>query len=580
MKSMRYTAAAMAFLFALLLAPTPIAFATPGDWWADYFPNPNLEGTPVLSRPDAAIDFDWGGGSPDPAIPADGFSVRWTREEWFGGGTYRFLARTDDGVRIWVGGELVLDEWHDRQADWVTADRYIPAGVTTVVVEYYEHGGGAIAYVSWERLTGGATWRAAYFDNKELSGDPVLLRDDPAIDFDWSTASPDPAVPADNFSVRWTRTLGFTAGTYRFLASCDDGVHIYVDGQTVVSAWQTQQLPNTHSGEVQLDEGQHTIVVTYFEQGGEASAHVWWERRDAVSGWEGLYYDNPDLVGGPALVRDDAEINFDWGGGPPVDWMPDDNFSVQWSRTVDFAPGYYIFKVQADDGMQFWLDGELLMDKWHLMQGELHYRDGVYLEGLHQLVVKYFEQNGGARIHFWWEASTADGVMPRYDDPTMDPWHAEFFTNPNLEGAPALRRIDPALDYDWGLSAPAWAIPADNFSARWTQTLLFDAGVYRFTAAADDGIRLWVDGRLLIDAWQATPGTHSAATWLAAGGHRLQVEYFDQSGNAMAHLTWERVQANTAQPAQPVGSSSATIRSDLEQYPTAPPGWPRGIMLY
>jgi len=543
----------------------PTVAAAPGPWWADYFPNPNLAGTPALSRTDSAIGFEWGTGSPDAAVPADNFSVRWSRDEWFAGGTYRFLARSDDGIRIRVGDDLVLDEWHDRQATWTWVDRYIPEGVHTVVVEYYEHTGAAVVQVGWEKIASGATWRAEYYDNQSLEGDPVVIRDEGAIDFDWATGSPDAAVPADHFSARWTRTLGFTTGTYRFLASCDDGVRISVDGRLVVDAWQKQSLPNTRTGEITLSEGQHTVVVEYFEQGGEASAHVWWERRDSVSGWRGLYYDNPNLVGGPALARDDPEIKFDWGVGPPVDWMLDDDFSIRWTRTVTFDPGYYIFKVQSDDGMRLWLDGSLVMNKWRPMEGELHYLDGVYLEGPHELVVEYFERTGHARIHFWWDRSTPWGVMPCASDPTLDPWHTEFFANPNLEGPPAMTRVDTALDYDWGLGAPAPGLPSDGFSVRWTQPLYFSAGRYRFITTTDDGVRLWVDGRLLIDAWQPMRGTRAAVAYLEEGVHEVRMEYFERSGAAMARLTWH---PTTPSPQRPTPAS-----------PAHPPDPPWGLPL-
>jgi len=540
-------------LFALLfpfIGPG-IAHAAPGPWWADYFPNRDLSGAPVLSRMDDVIGFDWGLSSPDGSLPADDFSVRWTRDEWFAGGTYRFLFRSDDGIRIWVGGDLVVNEWHDRQATWSWVDRYVPEGVHTVIVEYYEHTGAAAVQVGWEKVVGGATWKAEYYDNQDLAGDPVLVRPDGAIDFDWGSGSPDPAVPADHFSVRWTRVLGFTAGTYRFLASCDDGVRVYVDGQVVVDAWQKQKLPNTRTGEIALADGQHTVVVEYFEEGGEAAAHVWWERRDPASGWRGLYYDNPNLVGGPALARDDPEIDFDWGLAGPADWMPDDHFSVRWSRTVVFEPGYYVFKVQSDDGMRFWLDGALLMDKWHPMQGELHYHDGVYLEGPHELVVEYFEQTGAARIRFWWEPSTPYGVMPRAADPTLDPWTVEFYANPNLEGTPVLTRVDTALDHNWGLGAPAPGLPPDGFSVRWTQPLYFEGGTYRFVTTTDDGVRLWVDDRLLVDAWRPMRGARVAVVRLEKGVHLVRMEYFERSGAAMARLTWWRIVASATTPSAP-----------------------------
>jgi hypothetical protein len=570
-------------VFLLALSRVPVASAAPGPWWADYFANPNLEGAPALSREDAVIGFEWGTGSPNPALPADNFSVRWTREEWFAGGTYRFLARTDDGVRIWVGGELVLDEWHDRQDLWTSSERYVPEGVHTVVVEYFEHTGAAVAEVGWEKLVGGAAWRGAYFANQNLQGDPVLTRDDTAIDFDWGTGSPAGAVPADQFSVRWIRTLGFTGGTYRFLASCDDGVRVLVDDQLVIDAWRKQALPNTRTGQVTLSEGQHVVTVEYFEEGGEASAHVWWELRDAVSGWEGRYFDNPDLVGGPALVRDDAAIDFDWGVGPPVDWMPDDNFAIRWTRTVDFTPGYYIFKLRSDDGLRFWLDGELLIDKWHDMEAQLHYFDTAYLEGPHQLLVEYYEHTGRAQVAFWWEPSTAYGVMPRADDPTLDPWHTEFFANPDLQGDPTFIRIDEALDYDWGTGAPVDSVPPDGFSVRWTQPLYFDASTYRFTVTTDGGVRLWVDDRLLIDAWYPAHGSRSAATWLTAGVHRIRMEYFDDGGAALARLRWAKVAgggggAATSPPAERISLAAARLAAELDRsWHDEMPHRPRGL---
>ena len=221
------------------------------------------------ARPSRAttIRFEWGTGSPGAGIPADNFSARWTRDEWFEAGTYRFSYRSDDGIRIWVGSTLVVDDWRDRQATWSFVDHFISRGTHRVRVEYYEHGGSAAIQVAWERVSGGAAWRAEYFNTRDLSGPPVLTRYDPAIDFDWGLGSPDPAVPADDFSVRWTRVLGFTPGTYRFYASCDDGVRVYVDGQHILDAWRDQRLPNNTTGEITLSGGQHTVVVEYYERG-------------------------------------------------------------------------------------------------------------------------------------------------------------------------------------------------------------------------------------------------------------------------------------------------------------------------
>ena len=132
------------------------------------------------------------------------------------------------------------------------------------------------------------------------------------------------------------------------MASCDGGVRVYVDGARVIDAWQDQKLPNTRWGDLNVSAGQHTIAVEYYEHGGEASAHVWWKQLGTFAGWEGRYYDNAEFRGGPALVRDDSAIDFDWGEGAPADWMPADNFSAVWTRQLTFAPGYYRFNVRGD----------------------------------------------------------------------------------------------------------------------------------------------------------------------------------------------------------------------------------------
>ena len=541
-------------LVAMLVGSGPAVAAppsAPGKWWGDYFATPDLSGAPALSRYDDAINFDWRSDSPASGLPKDNFSIRWVRDEWFAGGTYRFKILSDDGVRVWVGDQLVVDEWRDRWAEPFFVDRYIPAGTYRVRVEYYDHTGDATISVAWDRLVGGAAWRGEYYNNIELEGWPALMRDDRAVDFDWGYGSPDPAVHADDFSVRWTHALSFEAGTYRFLASTDDGVRLWVDGGLVIDAWINQKLPNTHTGDLALAAGQHTVVVEYYEHGGEASAHVWWKPLDTFAAWHGEYFANRDFIGGPALVRGDAEINFDWGVGPVVDWMPDDNFAARWTRTVDFAPGYYRFVVYADDGARLWVDDGIVIDKWQDMEYELHYVDGTYLAGPHVIRLEYYEHTGHARVRFWWEPGTTGNApptsLPAAAAPAAapaaaaaDPWAASYFANTALTGEPVLARVETALDHNWGLGSPGAGVPRDHFSARWTQPLHFQAGTYRFTTYTDDGVRLWVDGRLLIDSWRPMRGYRNATVQLSEGAHDVRVEYYERTGVALARLTWQR----------------------------------------
>ena len=551
-----------------LVAPAPAALAQTA-WYGEYFANPSLSGAPTLTRYESRLRFDWGGGSPGGGVPVDDFSARWTRTEWFDAGTYRFSYRSDDGIRTWVDGTLVVNDWQDRQAGWSFADHTISRGTHTVRVEYFEHVGGASVEMAWERVSGGAAWRAEYFDNRKLSGSPVLVRYDAAVDFDWKDGSPHAKVPSDNFSVRWSRGLGFNGGTYRFYASCDDGVRIFVDGNFVVNAWRNQQLPNTNTGDIYLGEGQHTVTVEYYEHGGKASAHVWWKRLGGFAGWEGRYYDNAELRGGPALVRDDAEINFDWGEGAPAGWMPADNFSAVWTRSVQFTPGYYRFNVRSDDGFRVWLDNGLVMDFWRPMAYEYHYVDGIYLDGARALRVEYFEQGGGARIRFWMDPA---GMVTPVPTPAPTPvpvqigsWQGEYFNNRELSGNPAVVRSDQTVDFNWGWGAPVVGINPDNFSVRWTGTFNFDGGRYSFTTTSDDGVRVSVDGQRIIDAWIPMRGTRTGTITLSPGSHTVRVEYFERFQAAMVRLSWQRVGGaamGPATPVAPVGCQGGPLRLD------------------
>lgn len=560
-----------------------------GEWYAEYFNNATLSGGPTLTRYETNLTFDWGGGSPGEGIPADNFSARLVRDVWFDGGTYHFSYRADDGVRVWVGDSLVIDDWQEGQATWKFIDHYVASGVQRVRIEYFEHGGGAALQIGWDKLNAGETWQGSYFANQNLAGNPVLVRNEAAIDFDWDSGSPDAVVPADGFSARWTRNLGFEAGSYRFYGSCDDGVRIIVDGQPVLDAWKKQQLPNTQHGDIVLGAGQHSVIVEYFEEGGEANAHVWWDRLDTIQGWEGRYYDNNKFRGGPSIIRDDAEINFDWGQGAPANWIPSDDFSVVWTRNINFAPGLYRFNFRTDDGVRLWIDEiELLMNYWEPHDNAWHYRDWHYLEGQHTLKVEYFEEAGNARLQFWWNyAATIESAraMPPSADygfvtapsapaastpetsktpaapatpkpipqSTSDvdlpgPWVGEYFLGRDMRKEPLVVRNDAQINFNWGWEAPVPELTVNEFAVRWSGDFTFKAGQYTFSTTTDDGVRLYLDDKLLIDSWRPMRGSRQATRNVSAGEHQVRVEYFESSQAAQARVNWVRVEKTSPTP--------------------------------
>ena len=117
----------------------------------------------------------------------------------------------------------------------------------------------------------------------------------------------------------------------------------------------------------------------------------------------------------------------------------------------------------------------------------------------------------------------------------------EYFDNPRLEGAPRLTRTDTRMDFRWTLNAPGRGIPFDWYSVRWTGTVLVPAlGVTKIGVEANDGYRLFLDDRLVIDDWQKRSfGTRTADVTLApASRHAIRLEYFEATGNARVKLVW------------------------------------------
>ena len=131
------------------------SFTTAGEGGgvrADYFKGVNLSNN-VLSRIDPQINFTWTEG-PDEAVGADNFSVRWTGElEAAFTETYTFYTNSADGVRLWVDGKQLVNNWTAHENTENSGNIDLVAGRTySIVMEYYESTGGAVAELRWSSL--------------------------------------------------------------------------------------------------------------------------------------------------------------------------------------------------------------------------------------------------------------------------------------------------------------------------------------------------------------------------------------------------------------------------------------------
>jgi hypothetical protein len=250
----------------------------------------------VMDRTDRQVDWLWGFGAPDPAMPADNFSIRW--EGWIKAprpGRYRLTTLSDDGARVWLDGERIIDHW---QAQPLT--RY-PATVTltdqphALRIEYVEVGGPALMSFRWQQIDGFdeqvVPAEALFHDRAAAraatvrlppSGDPRVngLRADlfvgpeferkvkPRIDLQvnwlWGLETPDPFLPPDNFSIRWEGWLKPPwPGRYRLIAVADDSVRLWLDDNLKIDQWPGRAL--RYEVEVDLADRPHPLRIDYQE---------------------------------------------------------------------------------------------------------------------------------------------------------------------------------------------------------------------------------------------------------------------------------------------------------------------------
>jgi PKD repeat protein len=443
-------------------APTPSPTFIPvviNDWRGEYYNNPHLSGAPILVRNDVSVSFDWGTGSPGPGVPADDFSARWSRNLNFPTGTYRFYVWVDDGVRLWIDGNLIIDQWRDSAPTTYSADLNLADGTHTLRIEYYERSGSALAQLVWERLENYPDWKAEYYNNPHLSGAPVLVRNDVSVNFDWGTGSPGPGVPADNFSARWSRSVSFPAGTYRFYVRVDDGTRLWIDGNLVVDQWH-DGAPTTYSADANLADGVHSLRMEYYERSSGALAQMAWERLDYYPDWKAEYFNNRKLQGSPVLVRNETQIDHNWGSGSPAPGVLTDNFSARWTRKVDFKGGTYVFSVRVDDGVRLWVDDALVVDSWKDGKSRLIQAERQISGGKHRVKVEYYERSGGAEIEVKWQRKTEPTNQPPQAVPG-GPYTVNEGSLVTFDGSGSRDPDGSIVKYEWDLNYDSRAFTVD-----------------------------------------------------------------------------------------------------------------------
>lgn len=237
-------------------------------WKAEYFNNHKLEGSPVKTEFEEAIQHRWNHTGPD-GLQRDLFSGRWTKQQEFNEGIYTFTVLADDGVRVWIDNTIVIDQWKDQPVTTYTATIPVIKGTHTLKIEYYEKYGSAQISFDVKEYTGDDLWKAEYFENRNLTGTPKHVFYIKEIQYTFPNTEWFANFPKDNYSARFSRTFQLEKGTYRFTTTADDGVRVRMNNTIIINNWKDQSK-NTETQKLSMDNGSYDVVVEYYERTGSS----------------------------------------------------------------------------------------------------------------------------------------------------------------------------------------------------------------------------------------------------------------------------------------------------------------------
>ena len=298
---------------------------------AQYFHN--IDFTGLAGERTEAVNSFWAA-APLPGVDANTFSVRWTGQiEAEFTETYTFRTLSNDGVRLWVDGQLLIDNWTVHSLTANTGTIALAAGQRyDVRLEYFDSTGDAEIRLQWQS----PSQPLEAIPAAQLYGSPQGLRGeysdtfggqgsrlDAAIDFNWGTGRPISTVAVDSFRARWTGLVRPEfSETYTFAITSDEGVRLWVGDELVIDHW-TPHSVATMTGVKTLEAGKwYDIRVEYFDAAGAARVHLNWASENQTAGlFQTISDDNLRAARHAPLLVDNP-----LGQGQ-------DPFVVQWQNT-------------------------------------------------------------------------------------------------------------------------------------------------------------------------------------------------------------------------------------------------------
>ncbi|WP_303984862.1 PA14 domain-containing protein [Niallia circulans] len=525
----------------LLMSPQTNIKAAENTWSSNFYNNKNLSETPI-SKSYNNIRFNWGKNEPIAGINKDNFSASFEKNITISESQKDYFLHTyaDDGVRMYLDNQKKIDRWTSSSRNYSAAPMTnLSAGNHTVKTEYYEGGGNAVLFA--DMLPFGS-WIGYFYNNEKFSGNPedalVFTPDKNGnLSFDYQYGKPNAkGIGSNHFSAKFFTYKKLPAGNYILQTKHDDDTRIYIDGKLVLDSDRVSQ--DTRLIKIENSQGKdvHEIRIEYVEKTGKSYLQFSLkpvQEALSTSTWFASYFNNTNVSGNAFVSTGIKDIKYNWGKSAPNASTNKDNFSASFYKLLN--KGDYFVYTFADDGVRAKINNSILFDRWTGSSGKAN---KALITNLNQnnnvFQLDYLEKTGKAFVN-------AD-VLP------LGQWLGYYYSNTSLKGAPANKTIlkgdgKGAFSFNYGKNAPMSGIPKDNFSASFTTALRLNQGEYVIRSVADDGIRVYVDDKLVINRWTSANSKEDAykinisdrtneADSSKRNIHWIRVEYLEKKGNA------------------------------------------------
>lgn len=416
----------------------------------------NFFGDP-LSRVDKSISFHWGEDqSPDPAIESNTFSISWMGQvQPPATGTYTFHTLSDDGVRLWVNDQLIIDEWAVQSpthfygtSDLVGGNKY------NLRIEYFQNYGSADLQLMW--ATAGLAEETIPTGRLFSTGNTASAPDVPANVV---------AIPGSNPS--------------RIDLSWDD-----VSGATFYAVYRSSDGGKTYGAIA-------TVSATGYIDVSVDPSELYFYRVLAVGAGGRSAFAQASAASLPAVPSAPSDI----AGAA----RSDGGIHLTW---IDNSSNEMGFKVErSDDGIDFAEVGITSANSSYLSDNTPGMAPGT---SYYYRVRAYNEAGDSSCTNAVSIATMTLSEIATAGESGMG-LTATYFDNADFTGT-KLSRVDGDVNFAWQSASPDPSIQSDTYSARWAGLVTAAAdGDYIFRTVADDGTRLWIDNVLVIDNWVDVP---------------------------------------------------------------------------